>query len=109
GFPNAMLEAMALGLSCIAFDCPSGARELADDGRAALLVPAGDVAALAHALGRLARDPELQRTLGAHAATFVRSRFAQPSVMAEWDALIEEVTACRRPEGQRAATSVTRR
>jgi glycosyltransferase involved in cell wall biosynthesis len=105
GFPNAMLEAMALGLSCIAFDCPSGPRELADGGRAALLVPHGDVAALTAALGELACDPELRRTLGAHAATFVRSQFAQPSVMADWDALIEEVTAGRRPQGERARTS----
>jgi len=91
GFPNAMLEAMALGLPCIAFDCPSGARELADGGRAARLVPCGNVAALAAALGELARDRELRSTLGARAATFVRSQFAQQSVVADWDALIEEV------------------
>jgi GalNAc-alpha-(1->4)-GalNAc-alpha-(1->3)-diNAcBac-PP-undecaprenol alpha-1,4-N-acetyl-D-galactosaminyltransferase len=95
GFPNAMLEAMALGLPCIAFDCPSGPRELADGGRAALLVPCGDVAALAAALRELARDRELRSALGARAAAFVRSQFAQPSVMAEWDALIEEVVGGR--------------
>jgi len=95
-----MLEAMALGLPCIAFDCPSGARELADGGRAARLVPCGNVAALAAALGELARDRELRSTLGARAATFVRSQFAQQSVVADWDALIEEVGA--RCEGDAA-------
>jgi glycosyltransferase involved in cell wall biosynthesis len=91
GFPNAMLEAMALGLPCIAFDCPSGPRELADGGLAARLVPCGDVASLAAALGEFARDPELRSTLGARAAAFVRNQFAQPFVMAEWDALMEQV------------------
>jgi GalNAc-alpha-(1->4)-GalNAc-alpha-(1->3)-diNAcBac-PP-undecaprenol alpha-1,4-N-acetyl-D-galactosaminyltransferase len=100
GFPNAMLEAMALGLPCIAFDCPSGARELTDGGRAALLVPCGDVAALAAALRELAGDRKLRSTLGARAAAFVRSQFAQPSVMATWDALIEEVIARRDSRGQ---------
>jgi len=105
GFPNAMLEAMALGLPCIAFDCPSGPRELADGGRAALLVPCGDVAALAAALGELARDRELRSTVGARAATFVRSQFAQSSVMAEWDALVEEVVGRRKGDAQHPRSS----
>jgi GalNAc-alpha-(1->4)-GalNAc-alpha-(1->3)-diNAcBac-PP-undecaprenol alpha-1,4-N-acetyl-D-galactosaminyltransferase len=105
GFPNAMLEAMAVGLPCVAFDCPSGARELADGGHAAILVPCGDSAALAAALRELARDRELRRTLGARAATFVRSQFSQQSVMADWDALIEEVLARRDADGQRARSS----
>jgi GalNAc-alpha-(1->4)-GalNAc-alpha-(1->3)-diNAcBac-PP-undecaprenol alpha-1,4-N-acetyl-D-galactosaminyltransferase len=93
GFPNAMLEAMALGLPCIAFDCPSGPRELADAGRAAMLIPPGDVGALATALRALARDRALRTALGERAAAFVRGRFAQESIMADWDALIEEVMA----------------
>jgi glycosyltransferase involved in cell wall biosynthesis len=102
GFPNAMLEAMALALPCIAFDCPSGPRELADGGRTAMLVPCGDVAALAAALRELARDRELRSTFGARAATFVRSQFAQASVMTDWDALIDQVTGRRDPDDQRA-------
>ena len=105
GFPNAMLEAMALGLPCIAFDCPSGPRELADGGRAAMLVPCGDVPALAAGLRELARDRELRSTRGARAATFVRSQFAQSSVMAQWDALIEEVVGQRLRGAQRPRSS----
>jgi len=104
GFPNSMLEAMALGLPCIAFDCPSGARELADGGHTAKLVPCGDVAALAGALRELAGDRELRRTFGARAASFVRSKFAQSSVMADWDALIETVMV--RDSDERARSSV---
>lgn len=92
GFPNAMLEAMALGLPCIAFDCPSGPRALADNGRAAILVPPGDIGELAAAIQKLAGDRELRRALGVHAADLVRSSFAEATVMAKWDVLVSEVT-----------------
>jgi len=105
GFPNAMLEAMALGLPCVAFDCPTGPRALADGGRAAILVPPGDVAALAKVLRELALDRKLRSTLGARAAQFVRERFAEAAVMADWDALVEEVMGRRHCDPQRPRSS----
>lgn len=86
GFPNAMLEAMALGLPCIAFDCPSGPRELA--GAGAVLVPAADVTRLAAALRLLATDRPARQALGAQAAEHVRQQFAERAVMDDWDRLI---------------------
>jgi GalNAc-alpha-(1->4)-GalNAc-alpha-(1->3)-diNAcBac-PP-undecaprenol alpha-1,4-N-acetyl-D-galactosaminyltransferase len=88
GFPNAMLEAMAVGLPCIAFDCPSGPQELADGGATAIIVPPGDVDALARALRNLAADREARQILGERAAAFVRHRFAEDRVMGDWDRLI---------------------
>lgn len=91
GFPNAMLEAMAIGLPCVAFDCPSGPRELAANGSTAIIVPLADVQLLAEALRDLAGDRDRRQQLGTHAAEFVRREFSQTSVMAEWDSLISEV------------------
>lgn len=74
GLPRSVLEAMAAGLPAVASDV-AGVREQIDPGRDGLVVPPGDVEALAGALGRLARDAGLRGSLGAAARETVRARF----------------------------------
>lgn len=95
GFPNAMLEAMAVGLPCIAFDCPCGPRELSENGSAAIIVPAGEVSQLALVLRRLAADREARRVLGERAAAHVRERFSEQRVIKDWDRLIDDLLPAR--------------
>jgi glycosyltransferase involved in cell wall biosynthesis len=74
GCPNASLEAMAAGLPVVATDV-GGAREQVEGG-AGLLVPDGDVAALADALVATAHDAALRRALGSRARARVAERFS---------------------------------
>lgn len=90
GFPNALLEAMVLGLPVISFDCASGPADIIDDGKNGLLVRAEDVDALVNAIDRLIKDANLARELGAKAAE-VSERFSLSRVTDEWDALMEFV------------------
>jgi GalNAc-alpha-(1->4)-GalNAc-alpha-(1->3)-diNAcBac-PP-undecaprenol alpha-1,4-N-acetyl-D-galactosaminyltransferase len=87
GFPNALLEAMACGLACVAFDCPSGPRELSEEGRMALLVPSDDGEGLGRELDRLMSQPALRTELGRAARASVGARFAVPVVLDRWTAL----------------------
>lgn len=72
GLGMAMIEALALGLPVVAFDAPSGPREVLCGGRFGLLVRPGDVGALADALGRVVRDSSLRNQLSRDGAERAR-------------------------------------
>jgi len=63
GMPNALLEAMACGLPCIATRV-SGSEDIIADGINGLLVDRERPADLAHALQRLIEDTDLAQSLG---------------------------------------------
>jgi glycosyltransferase involved in cell wall biosynthesis len=66
--PNVLMEAMAMGLPCVATDCPPGApRELIKDGENGLLVPVGDETAMADAIDRYIENDELRKKCGTNA------------------------------------------
>lgn len=94
GFPNALLEAMACGLPVVAFDCPNGPAEAITHDRDGLLVPAGDVAALASALARVMDSPGERSRLG-HDARGIVSRLGPERVLPRWSDMLESVCARR--------------
>jgi glycosyltransferase involved in cell wall biosynthesis len=57
GSPNALTEALALGVPVVSTDCRTGPREILQDGRYGTLVPVGDEEALAHAVRATLRHP----------------------------------------------------
>lgn len=57
GLPNVLVEAMMCGCTPVATDCPTGPREVLQDGRFGRLVPVGDVSALAVAILAALDDP----------------------------------------------------
>ena len=75
GMPMALLEAMSWGLPVIATPV-GGVPEIVTDEVDGLLVPAGDVDALAAAITRLMSDPRLRERLGRAARDTVATRFS---------------------------------
>jgi glycosyltransferase involved in cell wall biosynthesis len=67
GLPTVLIEGLILGQVLVSTDCPTGPREILDDGRAGLLTPVGDAPALAAAMLQGLRDQDLRARLSAAA------------------------------------------
>lgn len=94
-------EGMAAGKAMISTDV-GGARDMIDDGESGLLVPSGDVAALAAAMARLIDDPALAARLGAMARR--RSiRFTAAAVVPQFEALYAQVLSPAMKDASRVA------
>lgn len=87
GMPNVLLEAMATGCACIAFDCDTGPRDIIEQGVNGLLVPAEDVDALRYELNRLILNPN-ERKMFSEAAIDVRGKFSEARIMDMWSKVL---------------------
>lgn len=98
GLSNALLEAMACGLPCVATEV-GGTPEIIVNGRNGLLVPAGDPDALAEGILALLQDADLARRLGCAARRTVEQRFSLSAMIerlvAEYQRLLGGSTATR--------------
>jgi len=82
GLPNVLLEGLAVGQVVVSTDCPTGPREILDDGRAGLLVPVGDAGQLAVAIRQGLQDAPLREALLAHAARHIEQMGFGPTAQA---------------------------
>jgi glycosyltransferase involved in cell wall biosynthesis len=82
GTSNALLEAMAVGLPCVASDIASN-REVITPGVTGLLAPLNDTHRLAESLLQVLRDEALRRRLSTNAQTAVRRTFRPENMTAE--------------------------
>lgn len=94
GFPMVLLEAMAVGLPVVAYDCPTGPRDIITDGVDGHLIPNGRTRLLAEALGGLLEDPSRRRRFSSAALESV-TRYRIEAIGARWEALFGELVASR--------------
>lgn len=90
GFPNALCEAMAVGLPVVATRCEFGPEETIQHGDNGWLVPVDDVDELSKALHRLASDAALGERLGTRAKN-IQDTYGIDKVMAQWEAVVQQV------------------
>lgn len=86
GMPNALCEAMSVGLPVIAANCP-GNIDVVTDNSNGLLFAVGNVAELQDALTLLIKDASLRVKLGTNASKIVAT-FADARIYCLWDAVL---------------------
>lgn len=76
GFPNAVMEAGAMGLPCIVTDI-NGSREIIVDGKNGVVIPSKDTDALYKAMKNMIEDQAAYSKMSDNARPMIESRFEQ--------------------------------
>lgn len=91
GLPTTLMEAMSMGIPCIATDCPvGGPRWLIDDHKSGMLVSKGDVVALTTAIVEILSDRAILEKIGINARERAQE-FRAKKVLKKWQSIIEEI------------------
>ncbi len=90
-FSLVLLEASTCGLPLVAFDCPSGPRDIIEDGKNGFLIKqVGDIEGMANAISKLIEDDELRHEMGTKAMEMA-DKFSIEKIQKMWIGLLKEV------------------
>lgn len=90
GLPTVLIEGLMLDKLMVSSDCPTGPREILDDGRAGLLVPVADAQAMAEAMHKMLTDTSLQHQIKSGMEKH-RYLFSFEYTKAVFDQMIKEI------------------
>lgn len=83
GLPNALMEAMAMGMACVATNCEFGPSELIVNGENGYLVDVGDSKDMADKIEVLLKDIKIRKALGSNARK-IREKYTPEVISTEY-------------------------
>lgn len=91
GIPNALIEAMSIGLPCVATDCsPGGARLLIDNEKNGFVVPRGDYRAVYQKMRYLIEHTDEAEKMGME-ALHIAERFVPEDIAKQWESYCKKI------------------
>ncbi len=91
GIPNALIEAMAIGVPCISTDCkPGGARALITNGQNGIITPIKNVDKLAEAIDYMLSHP-IERELMASNAINIIDSLSPKTIYDSWENFLKRI------------------
>lgn len=92
GLPLVMIEAMSVGLPVVSYMCPTGPKDIIDDGKTGFLVPLGDEDTFVDRVCMLIEDERLRKDMGQAAQRGVE-QYRIEKIIQRWMALFQELLA----------------
>ena len=91
GIPNALLEALSIGVPCVATDCsPGGAAMLIENNVNGLLVPRSNATAMAEAISFMLSNPQKSEDMAVKAMD-VNETYSEKIISDKWIRVIENI------------------
>ncbi|MTH14094.1 glycosyltransferase family 4 protein [Flavobacterium sp. LC2016-01] len=90
GFPMVLLEAMASGLPCIAYDCPIGPRTIITNAENGFLIPDNNIEMYVEKLSFLIENEEVRLKFGRDAKE-TSENFSVDKIMEKWRQFLEKL------------------
>ena len=88
GMPNALMEAMAIGVPCISSDCKTGPKDLIVDGKTGLLFKTSDKADLVKKMIWSLMNTNIMNEMGKEGRNFIISNFQLKSILDKFEVMI---------------------
>ena len=97
GMPNALMEAMAVGLPCVSTDCETGPADLIEDGINGYLVPVNDHELLAEKIIKFMEMTFEERfDIAQKAHRTISEKFNIEIITAKWEKVFKDLTGEKR-------------
>jgi glycosyltransferase involved in cell wall biosynthesis len=90
GFPNVLLEAMASGCACVAFDCNTGPKDIIKHEKNGLLIEPENTYVLSEAILLLANNPGLRKKMSFEAPSIL-CEYSEAKILNQWLILLESL------------------
>lgn len=99
GLPMVLIEAQTMGLPVVSYACPSGPKDIIQDGVNGFLVSPYNQEAFAERLDKLISDTDLRVRMGEEGRR-LSQRYTPEVIMSKWEKLFAQLTSSKKQQTQ---------